>query len=482
MKQIVKRMLLLAGVACGSVGVYGQQMYDIEELLKSSALPYYENLYVHTDRNNYQPGDTLFLRGDLFSAVLNRQMLNSRFIYVDLVDDSDAVLHREKVALDTINGSFNGYFPLNGELESGVYTLRAYTYFMQNLGKDYLFEKKIGIGNTPVLGELVLTENSDFKLESSSGSTSVKVELSVPADSEIKSSNVSVSVVAVPSVVGETSPNENGYKPFDINGLVARVSSIKEPEYSIELSTVLSGYVETLKGERLPNTKLKIYGDNGTFYFAETDANGHVVCPIEWGYGSRFYVRAYNLERKYVYADELDVLLKADNTKFLDVVCADTPYSLFTSAADNKTGWTDNKIRYVEEGRMGVQHGPFVALLPNEGDVTAAVMQANGSMGKSGSLNTYGEADDDVIKKNIKSKKKHNIQRVVNGVQRQDVEFAYSGGATRYWNPNAVVKGGESFEFLFPASADIDSYVVVVNGVDDKGNPVSGVYKVEGER
>ena len=67
----------------------------------------------------------------------------------------------------------------------------------------------------------------------------------------------------------------------------------------------------------------------------------------------------------------------------------------------------------------------------------------------------------------------------MNGVQRQDVEFAYSGGATRYWNPNAVVKGGESFEFSFPASADIDSYVVVVNGVDDKGNPVSGVFEVK---
>ncbi len=474
-----KLMCLLLCTIFGSMGVYAQQAGDLEGMLKNTALPYYENLYVHTDRNNYQSGDTVFLRGDLFSALLNRQMLNSRFIYVDLVDNSGAVLHREKVALDTANGSFNGYFPLHAELKSGIYTLNGYTYFMQNLGKEYFFTKKVGIGGNPVLSEVVLTEKSDLKLELSRSSNSVTVELSVPADSEIKSSNVSVSVVAVPSAVSEASPNRNGYKPFDVDGLVGKVSSIKEPEYSIELSAVLSGYVETLKGGRLPNTKLKIYGDNGTFYFAETDANAHVVCPIEWGYGTRFYVRAYNLERKYVYSDELDVVLKTDDAKFLNMVCNDTPYPLFAPEVDDKTGWTDKKIRYVEENRMGVQHGPFVAVLTNEGDATAAVVQANGIVGKSGSLNTYGEADDDVVKKNIKSKKKRNIQRVVNGAQRQDVEFAYSGGATRYWNPNAVVKKDESFEFRFPAGADVDSYVVVVNGVDDKGNPVSGVYEVK---
>lgn len=124
MKHCISLMLLLAIVACSN-GVKAQQAGDLEGMLKNTALPYYENLYVHTDRNNYQPGDTLFLRGDLFSAVLNRQMLNSRFIYVDLVDDSDAVLHREKVALDTVNGSFNGYFPLHAELKSGIYTLKV---------------------------------------------------------------------------------------------------------------------------------------------------------------------------------------------------------------------------------------------------------------------------------------------------------------------------------------------------------------------
>ena len=110
MKRVMKLMLLLVVMVFNGICLHGQQVEGLDSLLMNTALPYYENLYVHTDRSNYQPGDTIFLRGDLFSAVLNRQMLNSRFIYVDLVDTNDAVLHREKIALDTINGSFNGLF------------------------------------------------------------------------------------------------------------------------------------------------------------------------------------------------------------------------------------------------------------------------------------------------------------------------------------------------------------------------------------
>lgn len=477
MKQIVKRLLLLAVVACGSVGVYGQQVYDIEELLKSSALPYYENLYVHTDRNNYQSGDTLFLRGDLFSAVLNRQMLNSRFIYVDLVDDSDAVLHREKVALDTINGSFNGYFPLNGELESGVYTLRAYTYFMQNLGKDYLYEKKIGIGNTPVLGELVLTENSDFKFESSSGSTSVKVELSVPADSEIKSSNVSVSVVAVPSVVGETSPNENGYKSFDINDLVVKVSSIKEPEYSIELSSVLSGYVVNKRGKIEPNSKIAFIGEDNRAYYANSDSEGYVECPVEWDNKTRFYTR------KIGDVGYHDVLVKLDEPNFLFGKCSSNTESQNDIASNNPYAWTDKEV-VLDVYEYPMSGAPSSVRMPRgSADALGSAGETSRYRAERNTPTVYksftASSDNAPTNVVVKKKRKFNIQRVVNGVQRQDVEFAYSGGATRYWNPNAVVKGGESFEFSFPASADIDSYVVVVNGVDDKGNPVSGVFEVK---
>ena len=78
-----------------------------------------------------------------------------------------------------------------------------------------------------------------------------------------------------------------------------------------------------------------------------------------------------------------------------------------------------------------------------------------------------------------KSKRKKNIQRVINGPQVNNVEFIFNGGATRYWNYNAVVSKDKPFEFTFPTAADCRTYTVVVNGVDNEGNPVSGVWSVE---
>jgi hypothetical protein len=51
--------------------------------------------------------------------------------------------------------------------------------------------------------------------------------------------------------------------------------------------------------------------------------------------------------------------------------------------------------------------------------------------------------------------------------------------ATRYWNYKAVISREKPFEFSFPTAGDSRTYTVVVNGVDNNGNPVSGVWTVE---
>ena len=472
-------VLVLTICICSCIEVRGQKGQILDSLLRNTSLPYFENLYVHTDRNNYRSGDTIYLRGDLFSAVLNRQMLNSRFIYVDLLDNNDEVLHREKIAIDTLNNSFNGYFPLHIDLEKGEYLLRAYSYFMQNLGKEYFFSKKISLSENPYDGAIVLSNNDNFKLESMKQPNSIMIELSLIDKLDIDNTNISVSVIATQQSLPEKN-HCNGYKPYNTQEIIEKILSIKDPIYPIELSTILSGYIETIKGKRLPNTKLKIYGDNGQFYFAETDSNGYVICPVEWDYGARYYTRAFNLERKYVYLDEVDVYLRADDVKFEDILSPSTPYPVFDADIDDGRGWTDKKIRYVEERRMGVQHGPFVSVLSYGNDVSKPILSSSSKLSSNSLSNsTYGPVDDELMKRNIKSRRKKNIQRVINGSQVNNVEFVFNGGATRYWNYNAVVSKDKPFEFTFPTAADCRTYTVVVNGVDNEGNPVSGVWSVE---
>lgn len=103
-----------------------------------------EKVYVMTDRGAYFGGDTVRFRAFLVDAASNRQKTDgSKFVYVELNDPFGQVAERVKV-LRTDKG-FAGYIPLNREMADGIYTLTAYTVYMQNQGCDYFFRKSLPI-------------------------------------------------------------------------------------------------------------------------------------------------------------------------------------------------------------------------------------------------------------------------------------------------------------------------------------------------
>ena len=104
-----------------------------------------EKLYLHIDKESCLPGDTLFFKGYLVSAVTNQLVDFSRYIYVELVDRKDLVYIREKVSKDTVNNGFIGYLPMSDNLRQGEYFIRAYTYNMQNDKEDYIYRKRIRV-------------------------------------------------------------------------------------------------------------------------------------------------------------------------------------------------------------------------------------------------------------------------------------------------------------------------------------------------
>ena len=104
-----------------------------------------EKLYLHIDKESCLPGDTIFFKGYLVSAVTNQLVDFSRYIYVELVDRKDLVYIREKVTKDTVNNGFTGYLPMSDNLRQGEYFIRAYTYNMQNDKEDYIYRKRIRV-------------------------------------------------------------------------------------------------------------------------------------------------------------------------------------------------------------------------------------------------------------------------------------------------------------------------------------------------
>ena len=103
-----------------------------------------EKVYVQTDRDNYVPGETIWLKGYLFEGIGHGIDSASRVLYVDLVDaDKNRVVQQIKLKAD--KGQAPGQLALPDSLLTGTYLLQAYTGWMRNFPADYYFTKTLTI-------------------------------------------------------------------------------------------------------------------------------------------------------------------------------------------------------------------------------------------------------------------------------------------------------------------------------------------------
>lgn len=104
-----------------------------------------EKIYLHTDKPYYSSGEDLWFKAYLVNAATHQPTTQSRFIYVELLDETLRLSRRVKIRRDSLD--FHGKITLTPDLSAGLYTLRAYTYWMQNAGPEFFFEKKIRISS-----------------------------------------------------------------------------------------------------------------------------------------------------------------------------------------------------------------------------------------------------------------------------------------------------------------------------------------------
>ena len=123
---------------------------DIEQRI----LNYYrrvpqEQIYVHTDKPYYVPGDTVWFRAHLVDAVTHTPISRSRFVYVELHDQqADTLMQRIIVKCDS-DGVFANAILLPKTMNGGSYTLAAYTQWMRNFPAERFFYKQLlVVGNS----------------------------------------------------------------------------------------------------------------------------------------------------------------------------------------------------------------------------------------------------------------------------------------------------------------------------------------------
>ena len=121
------------------------QAQDIEKWVEAKKPMLFEKLYLHVDRELYAPGDSIWIKVYQVNGITHQLNTNFRNVFVQLLsEDGKVVMNR---MLLSMAGQASGEIPTKG-LESGLYTLRAFTRYLENFGEEAYFHKKIWIVNS----------------------------------------------------------------------------------------------------------------------------------------------------------------------------------------------------------------------------------------------------------------------------------------------------------------------------------------------
>ena len=105
----------------------------------------HEKLYVHVSKTSFVTGETLWFKIYNTDGSNNNLLNLSKVAYVEILDNANTPVLQAKIALN--NGTGNGSFLLPQSLNTGNYTVRAYTNWMKNFAPEFYFSQAVSIIN-----------------------------------------------------------------------------------------------------------------------------------------------------------------------------------------------------------------------------------------------------------------------------------------------------------------------------------------------
>jgi len=134
-----------------------------------------EKVYIHTDRNTYLIGDTIWFKAYVFDASSLTPTTNSGLIFIELHDDQGEVVRRFSAKIK--DGYGYAQVTLAREIfKEGGYTLRAYTNWMNNFDPAQTFSKRLYIGKANEDSWLI---SSNIKVNKLSGHEELDINLAI---------------------------------------------------------------------------------------------------------------------------------------------------------------------------------------------------------------------------------------------------------------------------------------------------------------
>jgi len=125
-----------------------------------SAKAFQEKLFLHTDKDFYAAGEIMWFKTYSIDGSFHKPSELSKIAYIEILNEKNEPVLQNMVSL--VPGKNNGSFYLPTTLNTGYYTLRAYTNWMKNFDAAYFFEKKISIVNTLKISPPVAINDSEI--------------------------------------------------------------------------------------------------------------------------------------------------------------------------------------------------------------------------------------------------------------------------------------------------------------------------------
>ncbi len=121
-----------------------------------------EKVYLHTDRDFYFLGDTIWFKAYLLDGQSLSPVSDNQNLYIDLSDSTGSIACNQVLLCE--NGNVAGNIVISDTTATGPFVLRAYTDYLKNFGEEMFFHKTLRISEVKNFFELEL-EKSVIKKE-----------------------------------------------------------------------------------------------------------------------------------------------------------------------------------------------------------------------------------------------------------------------------------------------------------------------------
>ncbi len=116
---------------------------NIESWIEQNEKVPVEKIYLHTDREIYFTGETIWFRSYLTDSRSGRLIPGAENIYVQLINEAGKTV--AEITTMSINGLVSSQMELPDSLKPGNYHLQAFTDYLLNFGSDAFFGKQLSI-------------------------------------------------------------------------------------------------------------------------------------------------------------------------------------------------------------------------------------------------------------------------------------------------------------------------------------------------